>query len=254
MKTLIQFHIILFCALYMVGCASTQPTYMSKNSIRQLKTIIFIIEAESGKPEIIDIGGIRTQAYNSVFSGGPELYGALGVLIASGIAEVTSQYEIKKALGEDENSITTLLNNEEALHIIFSGISESFEEKTSECDYIDFEKIIFLNNQNEDTINKYKKVDADHIVNIKYKFGIGVSKKYPPQPAIVSLLEIYNPKSKELVEKTEISSNSYSLYSAQEEVPSLEEYSKNNAKLFKHDLRKAAKIVGGEIARLYTYY
>ncbi|MBI5848633.1 MAG: hypothetical protein HZB31_11945 [Nitrospirae bacterium] len=48
--------------------------------------------------------------------------------------------------------------------------------------------------------------------------------------------------------------DSGSSYASTEEIPALEKYSRDNADLFKQDLGKAAKIVGGEVARLYTYY
>ena len=99
--------------------------------------------------------------------------------------------------------------------------------------------------------NKY---DPDHIVSIKYIYGISISKVFPPQPAISASLVIYNPKTEQLIEKRTITSDSYSMNKSQGEIPSLKEYSENDAALFKGDIGKVAKLLGKEVARLYTYY
>lgn len=240
-----------------VACAATRPTYtyLSKEKIRSIKKIIVIIEAENESPEILDIGGIRDETYHSVYSGAPHLYGALGVLIAGLMAETTSQYQISKALGEDQSRITAKIKNMDAIQIIFGGISKTFTEKTSACDYINFDKIIFEDNQDEETLKKIEQEQADNMLVIKYKYGIGVKKSYPPQPSIIATIEIYNPHTGILIEKTEISSDSTSLlYNSKENVPSLNKYSENGAALFKQDLGRVAENMGAEIARLYTYY
>lgn len=248
--------IVLGLCFLVVACAATRPTYtyLSKEKIRNIKKIIVIIEAENESPEILDIGGIRNETYYSVYSGGPQLYGALGALIAGLIAETTSQYQITKALGGDQSRITANLKNMHTVQIIFNGISKAFTEKTSACDYINFHKTIFGDNQNEETVSKFKQEHADNLLVIKYKYGIGVSKDYPPQPAIFAGVRMYNPHTGALIEKTEINSDLTSLYNSTENVPSLEKYFENGAILFKQDLGKVAEIMGAEIARLYTYY
>ena len=248
---------VLGLCFLIVACAVNGPTYtyLSKEKIRNIKKIVVIIEAENESPEILDIGGIKEETYHSLYSGGPQLYGALGVLIAGLMAETTSQYQISKALGGDQSRITANLSNMDAIQIIFRGISKTFTEKTSACDYINFDKIIFEENQAEKTLKKIEQEQPDNILVIKYKYGIGVKKQYPPQPSIIASIEIYNPHTGILIEQTEISSDSTSLlYNSKENVPSLTKYSENGAALFKQDLLRVAENMGAEIARLYTYY
>jgi hypothetical protein len=252
-----NYTLVLALCFFIVACAVTGPTYtyLSEEKIRNIKKIIVIIEAENESPEILDIGGIRDETYHSLYSGGPQLYGALGVLIAGLMAETTSQYQISKALGGDQSRITATIENMDAIQIIFSGISETFNEKTKACDYINFDKIIFEENQAEKTLNKIEQEQPDNMLVIKYRYGIGVKKNYPPQPSIIATIEIYNPHNGILIEKTEISSDSTSsLYKSKENVPSLNKYSENGAALFKQDLRRVAENIGAEVARLYTYY
>lgn len=243
-------------SLILSACASQQPkyTYLSKEKIRKIKKILVIIEPKNRAPEIIDLGGIREESFHSAFAGGPEMWGPIGVLIAGSMAEATSNYKIKKAIGGNKHEITDELTHEDLIKPIFSGISQTFREKTSECEYIDFNEIIFKERLHRDANVNLDQEIVDNILVIKYRYGIGVSKKFPAQPVIAAGVAIFNPKSNEIIQETEVSSGFTSIYDSLTDAPSFEEYSENGAALFKQDLYKAAEVIGAEIARLYTYY
>ncbi|MCG8306245.1 MAG: hypothetical protein MI975_02560 [Cytophagales bacterium] len=238
------------------ACASQQPkyTYLSKEKIRKIKKVLVVIEPLEKAPEIIDLGGIRDQSFNAAFAGGPEMWGLIGVLIAGGIAEATNSYQIKKAIGGNKDEITDELTHEDLIKPIFVGISETFRKKTSECEYIDFDEIIFTEISHEDAIITHAHKMVDNVLAINYRYGIGVSKKFPAQPVITASVAIFNPKSNQIIQKSEVSSGFTSIYDSLTDVPTFEEYSANGAALFKKDLHRAAEIIGAEVARLYTFY
>ncbi len=247
---------IIFLSLLIVSCSITGPnyTYLSKEKIKRIKNIIVIIEAGKVSPEIISIGGIGNQVYYKAYSGNVGKHSALEGFIGLLIAEAVTQYKISKALGKNKGTITKYVNSYDATQIIFQGISESFSRNTKACNYIDFDKTEFFSKRNMVILDKPNQTNIDNILSIRYRYGIGVSEKYPPQPSIVAVVEIYNPKTGELLQKIEIKTDSISLYNSIDDLPSLEEYSMDNCALFKTDLLRVSKIMGAEIARLYTYY
>ena len=253
MKNICKTTLIIISVFCMFGCSTTEPVYMSKDTIRQLKNIVVIVEPEEEKPKIIDPTDIRGQAYDENLLSWAQMNGPLAVLLVSAMAEVQGHYDTKNAIGEDGDSFSDIKTKQEYLTIIQNGIAESFREQVDKCDYINFDNIVFLNDHLDENFD-YKKYDPDHIVSIKYVYGISISKVFPPQPAISASLVIYNPKTEQLIEKRTITSDSYSMNKSQGKIPSLKEYSENNAGLFKGDIGKVAKLLGKEVARLYTYY
>lgn len=218
------------------GCASV-PKSLSSEDRDRIKTVAVTAVLEDDELSILDITEIKKREYSKTYGG--MMFGAIGGALEALIIEGISRYKIGSHVGGNiapirENiqgyNIKTVFND-----LVLKGMSETLKEsnKVQRVQAMAFQENSF----------ESKSVDADALLKIEYKYGIGARDKQKQLPAITATVSIESiPDNRTLMKDTWIA------YSCEEHNYTIDDYAKNGGEIYRRCFEEMVEQFGRNIA------
>ncbi len=221
--------LILFMSM---GCASA-PKKISYDRTSLIKKVAILTNAKDPNFVVLDHSGIMSKTY----TGGQ--FGALGGLLEGIILSVEASHAKKKSLGGEPETLIAELDGYDVKKVIDQKLIKKLSKKFD---------IIELSHSNSSSKNNNftelcTNIEADTLVKIEFLYGLATYADKKSSAAIDAEVTIFDVDSKKVLLKKKIKSDS--LYSTSRTV---NEFSENEAMLFKSDMSSAADSISTLIA------
>ena len=243
----VLFSMVLFL---LPGCATT-PKYLSSDDISKIKNISIETNLEDNGLCVLDIAGVRKQAYSKQYGG--VMFGAIGGAIEALIIEGVASHKINSMIGGSIGPVKESVSDFDA-KVTFDAIflkkfSEQIKENT------DIQNITMLKvNSSSETAGAANIVipgnqtnsQPDALLKIDYKYGIGAFVEKRPLPAVIAKVSVLK-----LPESAKLMSDIVIMYSCNENNYTLDDYAKDKGKLYRQCFNEIADKLGQRIVGFY---
>lgn len=237
-----KIRLLLVLALFlMYGCAS--PKFLSSEDRGKIKSVVVAIESEDERMNIIDVAEIRKKEYSKTYGG--MMYGAIGGAIEALVKEGISRYKINSVIDGNIDPIGQGISGYDTKAVFnqltLKGMSETMLEsgKTNNLPVISA-RILSETGDAGST-------DADALLRIEYRYGIGAYSKGKLFPAMTASISVES-----LPEKRTLMKDIWIASACENRDYTIEDYAKDGGEKYKRCFEEMVERFGRSLAGLFS--
>lgn len=233
---------IVFLLLH--GCAST-PKFLSSKDQNEIKSITLITVQKDDQMSVLDITQIRQQAYSRSYGGA--MYGAVGGALEALIKEGISSYKINSLIGGSIDPIKESIsgyNTKAAFDdLVFRGITQNMKElnKNHNVRILDV-RILDRSLSGE----QRRSNDADVLMKIEYKYGIGAYVENKPLPAMIAKISVES-----LPDNRTLMKNTWTACGCEQRNYTIGDYAKDDGRIYKQCFEEMVEQFGRNLVNVF---
>lgn len=240
-KRYATYFLLLYAFFLLEGCAV--PKRMSSEDISRIKSLAVATSLENDDFNIIDLSRIRKKEYSKTYGG--MMHGAIGGALEALIIEGMAKYKINSSVDGDIAPIKQSIPGFDAKNtfeeIFFKGFSENvrINKNIQKVDIIKLDESAFNNGPSS---------AYDTLLKIEFKYGIGAYQKDKPLTAMDAKVSVIS-----LQENKRMMTDFVTSYGCSENNYTLEDYAKDNGKIYKQCFNEMADYFSKKLANQYFY-
>jgi hypothetical protein len=223
------------------GCASA-PKFLSNEDRSKTRSIVLAIESEDDQMNVIDVTQIRKQEYSRTYGG--IMHGAIGGAMETLIIEGISTHKIGSLIGGSIGPVRESISGYDTKtvfdRLVLKGITENM---------VDLNRLHNLpvhDVRASNRIGEPRSTDADVLLKIKYRYGIGAYNKQKPFPAMIAQISVES-----LSENKMLMKNIWMASGCENRSYTLDDYAKNGGEIYKRCFEEMVEQFGRNLVNVF---